>query len=92
MFKENATFYCWKASGKYYTEGRGHFPEAAFAAGGPFDGGGRLALILSHNEGKWPGLSGTGSEFTRVAIPDEECECGWPLIFKPDAPIVFKGE
>lgn len=38
---------------------------------------------------EWPGLSGTGNEFLRVAIPDQEVEWGWPLVFQPEPTKVF---
>lgn len=92
MFKENATFHCWKASGKWYATGRGHFPEAAFQFQGQFESGGRLAAILSHNQGRWPGLNSAGTELIRVVIADERVDYGWPLIFKPEKLQIYKEE
>lgn len=75
---ENATFYSFKDSGKYYTTGRGNLSPEVFKV---FSREERLAQILRDNDGCWPGLSGPGSDFYRMAIGDEAIDHGYPLMF-----------
>lgn len=79
---ENATFVCFKPSGKYYAEGRGHFPNIFVEGKFVFDTRERLAAFLAHNGGAWPGLSGPGESFVRVAFADKDVDYGWPQLFR----------
>lgn len=78
-YLENATFICFKPTGKYYTEARGHFPNVF--SGSFFAPSEKLAAVFSHNNDKWPGLANKGEEFVRVAIIDEAANFGWPQMF-----------
>ena len=77
----NATFTCFKESGKYYATGRGRLTNGVFEVFGRDE---RLARILRDNDGAWPGLSGPGADFYRVVVADEDVDHGYPLLFKPD--------
>lgn len=88
MKKENATFYAfkgWSLSRKYYATGRGHLSEEAFAP----RPGVALAVILAHNDGKWPGLSGPGDSYFRFVVADDNVDHGWPLMFDPIKEAVY---
>lgn len=77
---ENATFHSFKESGKWYATGRGYLSSEVFKV---FDRDQRRDQIIKDNDGKYPGLSSTGSEFVFVVIGDENVEHGYPLMLKP---------
>lgn len=79
-FPENATFITFKPSGKYYTSGRGYLSEKAWKE--THETIQRRMQVLIDNSGKFPGLSGDGSQFIWVIIPDENAD-GFPLLLKP---------
>lgn len=73
----NATFTTFKASGKYYTEGRGRVNADIFE---PFHGGVQTReALLKINSNKVPGLSTTGSNFHVIIVMDPWVDFGWPL-------------
>lgn len=72
----NATFYSFRPSGKYYTDGRGSCPPSVFEV---FDD--RKGAVLAANGGKWPGLSGPGHDLVCIVILDEAEDHGFPLLF-----------
>lgn len=80
--QENATFYYFKRSGKYYAEGRGVLPETAFGCkiANQIE---RRQELLRVNNNKMPGLTTTASEFFVVVIGDETVDYGWPLHLDP---------
>lgn len=69
---QEAMFYYFKASGKYYTEGKGKIPmiNAVWTR----------QELLDVNGGNMPGLSTSGSNFRVVIIPEIEAVFGWPQI------------
>lgn len=73
----NATFYCFKPTGKYYTHERGFLRPSVFEV---FGLASRRAQIVEVNEGCYPGLITRGEEFTFVVIPDPDCTYGFPLM------------
>lgn len=74
----NATFYIFRETGKYYTEGRGTLPEDAF--GPTLNHYERREPILAANGGKMPGLSSSGEGYVIMVVPDEDVSYGWPLM------------
>lgn len=74
-----ATFYAFKSSGKYYSAGRAYL-DPRFFREWPDD---RRKFLLELTGGKYPGLSGTGSELTWVIVPDDDHENGFPILLKP---------
>jgi hypothetical protein len=72
---QEAMFYYFKRSGKYYSEGRGYIPATN-------DVWSRSEL-LAFNDFKMPGLGGPGDSFRIVVIPDDRAEFGWPQIKEP---------
>lgn len=78
--KENCSFHCFKASGKWYTSEEGFIDKSVFKE---FDKD-RLAKILELNEGKWPGLSTEGKDFFRIILPHEDLDYGYPQMYLPD--------
>lgn len=85
----NATFHSFKRSGKWYASGRGFLSPEVFTAS--FDRNGRRERILQDNEGKFPGLSGRGDDFTFVVFGDDDLSYGFPLMLYSDIepPKVF---
>lgn len=83
--KPNATFNCFKPSGKWYAEGRGFVPDF-FTKDHAFSNQEKLIRVLRANDNKWPGLSGPGNDFVRVVFLDEEVDYGWPLFFPDGVP------
>ena len=77
----NATFHCFKESGKWYVTYRGYLSEDVFRVYGHRE---RRTQILLDNDGKYPGLSGPGREFIFVVIPDDGTPHGYPLMLKPE--------
>lgn len=74
----NCTVYSFKDSGKYYTHGRGVATEDLFInTHGARD---KRTKLLDLNDGKCPGLSGQGSGFTLVVIPDDDVAYGFPVM------------
>jgi hypothetical protein len=83
---QNATFYCFKRSGKYYTSDRGVMPNIFGGEGSQTPAWGnedRRAAILRANQNKMPGLSTTGSCFRVVVIIDDAVDFGYPLCLEP---------
>jgi hypothetical protein len=75
---KNATFYAFKESGKYYSTGRGFLSSLVFS--NYFSARERHHQILRDNDGKYPGLSGSGDGFILVIIGDENLSFCWPLL------------
>lgn len=73
---ENATFHLFKPSGKWAYSGRGY---ASFHLYDTFTHADQRAQILSDNDGKMPGINGTGDRYHVVVIGDESNAHGWPL-------------
>lgn len=86
--KNNATFYCFKRSGKWYTTERGNVPKGVFepylheGPDSPASVNTRRKLLAA-NGGKMPGLSGKGEEFAVVVILDEDVDFGYPIHLNP---------
>lgn len=81
MSVENATFYSFRLSGKWCATGRGHLSERVFKS---FDRSDLLRdLIVEDNSGVYPGLSGRGSGFIFVVVPDDAVVFGYPLLLVP---------
>ena len=76
MKTENATFYCFKESGKYYTHERGILTREVYLSKTNHDARSR---VLFDNGGNYPGLSFKGQDLIWFIIPDEEVEYGYPL-------------
>lgn len=76
--QNNATFYTFKPSGKWYTTERGYLSRDIFH--GAKSGEEKVERIRADNGGAWPGLRGTGSEFTLVVFGDEDLDYGFPLM------------
>jgi hypothetical protein len=74
MKKANAICYTFKASGKYYTFGRGYSRPGYY-------GGNRRERLIDDNDGKCPGLGTDGREFFILVIPDDESA---PYLLKPE--------
>ena len=74
----NATFTCFKLSGKFYAQERGNITPTVYQV---FQG--RKEAVLQENDGKWPGLSGRGDHFICVVDPDDDLTFGFPLLFHP---------
>lgn len=72
---QKAMFYYFKASGKYYTEGKGLIPS--------FNIVWTREMLLTMNNGKMPGLSTEGLSLRIVVIPTSESVFGWPQILEP---------
>lgn len=72
---QEATFYYFKRSGKYYSEGRGYIPATNEIWS--------RSELLAFNDFKMPGLNGPGDSFRIVIIPLESAEFGWPQIKEP---------
>jgi len=72
--RQKAMFYYFKASGKYYTEGKGEVPliNAVWT---------REELLVA-NGFKMPGLSTDGADLRIVVIPEIETVYGWPQILE----------
>jgi hypothetical protein len=79
--KHNATFHAFKQSGKWYSSDRGNLSADTYTV---WETQERRDKILQANDGKYPGLNGTGSNFIFVVIPDEDAEHGYPLMLKPE--------
>lgn len=82
----NAKFYYFKASGKFYTSDRGVMPNIFGGEGSQTPAWGnedRRAAIMRANQNKMPGLSTTGSNFRVVVIIDEAVDFGYPLCLEP---------
>lgn len=77
---QNAMFYSFKQSGKWYASDKDYLSPEVFAV---FNRQARRNMIVDDNGGAYPGLSGPGSEFIYVVIPDEDCEHGFPLMLNP---------
>lgn len=77
MNEPNAVFYSFKPSGKWYATGRGYLNPKVFKI---FEG--RREQIVKDNDGRYPGLSGPGSQFILVVIGDD-LDFGYPLLFHP---------
>lgn len=77
VVKENqeAMFYYFKPSGKYYTEGKGKIPLLHIRW--------TREDLLSMNKGKMPGLNSEGRAFRIVVVPEPEAVFGWPQILEP---------
>lgn len=75
----NCTFLAFKLSGKMYSSERGYLPKEVFE---PYLRDGLAAILIDH-DGKWPGLSGAGHEFTRVVVPDHDLDYGFPFLINP---------
>lgn len=73
--KQEAFFYYFKPSNKYYTDALGRIPLI-------HDTWTRETL-LAMNGGKMPGLSSEGRSFRIVVIPVSESVIGWPQILEP---------
>lgn len=73
--RQEAMFYYFKPSGKYYTEGKGKIPliHATWT---------REELLVA-NGFKMPGLSSEGKSFRIIVIPEIESVYGWPQILEP---------
>lgn len=85
---ENATFYTFKRSGKYYTHARGVMPDIFGHPDRPdnevaFGNEERREAILRANQNHMPGLSTTGASFRVVVIIDEAVDFGFPLCLEP---------
>lgn len=80
VVEPNGTLTAFRQSGKYYAEGRGYFPRDCFAMQGHAI---IRELILTHNSGKCPGLSGPGADFIWVVRIDDAVPYGCPLLLKP---------
>jgi hypothetical protein len=79
--KNFATFLSFKESGKWYASGRAHLTPDFFR----YFGEDRRGFILgSMPDGNYPGLSGPGSEFVWVIVPDDDHENGFPLMLRPE--------
>lgn len=80
---DNATFYYFKDTGKYYTSSRGVMPESVWTPYyvGQFEA---RPLIIAANEGAMPGLSGKAMDFRVFIVLDENVPYGWPITLKPD--------
>lgn len=92
MKVHNATFYCfkgWNLSRKYYASDRGALPKEVFDVHTADE---RLALIIKHNKGCWPGLSGPGESYFRFVVADADVNHGWPLMFDPTREGVFPAQ
>jgi hypothetical protein len=76
----NATFYSFRESGKWYATGRGVLTPSVFDS---WDSAERRKRIIDANDGKYPGLSGTGAEFIFVVDGDDVLNFGWPLLLFP---------
>lgn len=84
----NATFHCFRQSGKWYTTERGVLPPEVFK---PYLHHGDKTparvntwdRILAANGGKMPGLSTTGSTFNVIVILDEDVDHGYPIMLTP---------
>ena len=72
---QEAMFYYFRTSGKWYAEGRGKIPmmNATWT---------RDELLFVNN-GAMPGLSEEGKGFRIVVIPEIEAVYGWPQILEP---------
>lgn len=73
---DNATFYSFKPSGKYYSTGRGAIEAQNYE---PISNEERRLDIVKQNGGKMPGLNSIGSSLMVIVVPDESVEFGWPL-------------
>lgn len=77
----NATFWIFKPSGKYYTHERGYtIAQEAFITQDT------RAAMLAANDGRMPGLSGVGSEFFVMVVPDDDLSndlMGVPVMMPP---------
>lgn len=71
MSETNATFVTFRQSGKYYTEGRGFVPPDLITLTAHDQ---KRQLILTHNEGQMPGLSGDGRTMNVVVTGDESTD------------------
>ena len=82
---QNAKFYYFKASGKFYTSDRGVMPDVFGGEGSrpAFTNEARREAILRANQNKMPGLSTTGSNFRVVVIIDDSVDFGYPLCLEP---------
>lgn len=67
---QEAMFYYFKESGKYYTEGKGFIPMINSVW--------TREELLNVNGGKMPGLNSDGQGFRIVVIPEIEAVYGWP--------------
>ena len=74
--RENASFYMFKASGKWAYSGRGHLSEHVFKVFSNVD---MRAQILNDNDEQMPGISGNGDSYNVVVIGDDSLPYGWPL-------------
>lgn len=72
---QEAMFYYFKRSGKYYTDGKGFIPATNEVWS--------REQLLHVNEGNMPGLNGAGLGFRIVVIPEAEAVYGWPQIKEP---------
>lgn len=80
---DNATFYYFKDTGKYYAHSRGKCPEGVWE---PYLGDQLTTRkkIVDANDGAMPGLSGKGTEFRIFIVLDENVDFGWPITLKPE--------
>jgi hypothetical protein len=74
----NATFHAFKTSGKWGYTSRGVLDAEVFNT---FNAFAQYEAILKLNGDCWPGMNGRADGYITVAIPDEACTFGWPLIF-----------
>jgi len=72
----NATFHMFKPSGTWGYSGRGYLSQDVFTV---FSHAEQRAQILKDNDGKMPGMNGTGSNYHVVVIGDDDLAHGWPL-------------
>ena len=83
MSKPNATFISFKKSGKYYSEGRGVFPDDPEKYGRWLF---KQEEIAAANGGHIPGLAGASTDLIIVVVPDENHhgKAAWPRLIFPE--------
>lgn len=77
----NATIHTYRVSGKWYATGRGVTDNTLYV--NCHDSYSRRERLLVLNGDKCPGLRSRGDEFIVVVVPDENVECGFPLMIWP---------
>lgn len=73
--RQEAMFYYFKPSGKWYAEGKGVIPLINSVW--------TREELLTANGSSMPGLNGEGKGFRIVVIPEPEAVYGWPQILEP---------